>query len=108
MLEDYLVQTCYIVTPSRNKYGDFTVSTRVLENCRFREITTLRRVPQQEVNDTDAQLWLAPDTTATREKLVLFDGIYYQIERINKARRLGETEVQFVKCDLKVTDINVS
>lgn len=108
MLEEYLVQTCYVITMGRNEYSDYTEISRVAEACRFREITTVRRAPQQEILDSDALLHLAPTTAVVKGSIINFEGTYYQVERITFARRLGETEVQFVKADLKVTDVNIS
>lgn len=108
MLDEHLVQECSIITPVRNRYGDYALGTSVDEACRFREISTVQRGVHSELNDSDAMLWLSAETSAVKGSIVLFDGTYYQIERLTKARRLGESDVQFVKCDLKVTDIAIS
>lgn len=108
MLEEYLVQSCYIITMGRNEYSDLIEVSRVLEACRFREITTVRRGTYQELIDSDAIIHLIPASTAVKGGIILFDGVYYQVERITKARRLGETTVQFVKCEVKITDIRIS
>lgn len=108
MLEEYFVQTCYIITMVRNEYGDYVKSSSVEEGCRFREISVLRRVSHGDVSDSDALIHLALDSSVTKDKFILFDGVYYQIERIVNARILGESEVQFIKCELKITDINIS
>lgn len=108
MLEGYLVQTCKIVAPTRDEYGDYIEGVGTEVACRFREISTVRRTSRREENDSDAMMWFAPDSGVVSGNIVLFEGIHYQVERINMARRLGESETQFIKCDLKVTDIGVS
>ena len=108
MLEEYFNQECAFPTLLRNAYGDYTETSRVTENCRFREITTMRRSAHQEVNDSDATIWLRPATVATKGCLLIFEGVYYQVERLTKARKLDDAEVHFVKCDLKITDVNIS
>ena len=109
MLESYFVDECTIMSsPTRNGYGDYIEGVGVVESCRWRDITTERRSTNQEIIDADAMVWLKPTTTATVGCIILHDGIHYQVERFTKAKRLGESVVQFVKCDLKITDIGVS
>lgn len=108
MLDDYLVQTCKLVSPSRDEYGDYIDGEGTELACRFREINTIQRGTHRETNDSDAMIWFAAGAAVQKGNIILFEGVNYQIERINKARRLGETDVQFIKCDLKVTDIGIS
>lgn len=108
MLENYLVQTCYLVTTSRDEYGDYINGATTALSCRFREINTIRRVSNQELNDSDAMLWLAPDAAVAKGNIILFESVYYQIERITKSRKLGSASVEFIKCDLKITEVGVS
>lgn len=108
MLEGYLVQTCRIVTVGRNLFGDSIIASSVAENCRFRNIPTIRRTTNQEVNDTDALVHLAPNSSITKDKYILFDGVYYQPERIIYARKLGSDTIEFIKVEVKVTDIMIS
>ncbi len=108
MLEEYLVDECKLVSPTRNEYGDYQDTASTVLKCRFREISTMRRTMNQEISDADAQIWFTSSSGVHVGNIILFDGTYYQIERLTKARRLGETEVQFIKCDLKITDIGIS
>ena len=108
MLERYLVQEGKLITPTRNKYGDYEDESSEVVACRFRYITTLRRATHQEIRDADAMVWFAPDTTVSIGQPFYFEGVYFQIERINKARRLGGSDVQFIKCDLKITKNEIS
>lgn len=108
MLESYLVQTCEKVIPTRSRYGDYILNTVATLSCRFRFIVTERRASHQEVQNADAMVWFAPDTSIAIGDLLRFDGQYYQVERLNKARKLGSTQVEFLKCDVKITDIAIS
>jgi hypothetical protein len=108
MLEDYLVQTCEIVTATRNAYGDYVYSSGVTENCKFREISEIRRGTNQELDATDAMIWLSSSTTAVNGSIIKFDSVYYQVEKIIKAQRLGETDVQFIKAKLKINKVAIS
>lgn len=108
MLDSYLVQSCELVSPSRNEFGDYIDGSEVTLPCRFRDIQTLKTGDHQELNDSDAMLWVSANSGVVRGSIIRFEGSTYQVERITPARRLGETAVQFIKCDLKVTDIGVS
>lgn len=108
MLENYLIQTCNIIAVIRNEYSDYVLGTRTAEACRFRFISTMRRETHNEVSDSDAMIWLAPSSSVVLGSIIEFENVFYQVERINKARRLGEDTVQFIKCDLKVTDVAIS
>lgn len=98
-----MAQTCSIVTVTRNKYSDYVQTGTTSSACRFRPIVNMRRGTHEEQNDADAQIWLPYDTTAKIGTLIIFDGVTYQIERLNPAIRLGEDNPQFFKCDLKIT-----
>lgn len=108
MLEEYLVQTCQLITATRNEYGDYIEGVTTTLDCRFREISTINRSSHVELADADAMIWFAPDTEIAIGNIILFDGVHYQIERLTNARRLGESETQFIKCDLKITNIGFS
>ena len=108
MLEKYLIQQCKIVSPTRNEYGDYIEGAGTTEDCRFREISTQRRVSHAELEDTDAMLWLKSTATVNVGSIILFEEIHYQVERITKARKLGRSTIEFVKCDLKITDLGIS
>jgi hypothetical protein len=106
MLDEYLVQTCDLVTIIKDEYGDYTESTTTSLPCRFREISTVRRSSHAELRDADAMVWFTANSGVSVADVIKFDGIHYQIERLTKARRLGESEVQFIKCDVKVIAIS--
>ncbi len=106
MIDNYLVQTCYLVGTTINSYGDREYSSLTTLKCRFREISTTRDEPHSEIRDADAMLWLQGGVSVNRGSIISYDGVYYKVERTTFARRLGETNVLFLKCDLKVFDIS--
>lgn len=108
MLANYLVQQCILVDTVRNEYSDYIEDEGTTLPCRFREISSIRRTTYAEMSDTDAMLWLKANAPVIVGSIIKFEDVFYQIERLNKARRLGETNVQFLKCELKITDISVS
>ena len=52
MLESYLVQTCKLVAPTRDEYGDYIDGVGTELACRFREINTITRGTRNETNDS--------------------------------------------------------
>lgn len=106
MIDGYLVQTCYLVGVSINDYGDREYTGLTSLKCRFREISTMKDEPHAEIRDADAMLWLQSGVSVNRGSIISYEGVYYKVERTTFARRLGETQVQFLKCDLKVFDIS--
>jgi hypothetical protein len=97
--------TCDIVAFSRNRHGDWVQGISVSSICHFREISTVRRTVNMEIDDSDAMIWLPADTIVEVGQIVAFDGRYYEIQRHTKARRLSDPTPQFVKCDLKITTL---
>jgi hypothetical protein len=108
MLEGYLVQECDLISTTKNSYGDYIYQTTATLACRWRDIPTVIRGSHNELNDADSMVWLAPDSLVVKGSILKFEGYYYQVERLNSARRLGEGQIQFLKCDVKVLNIGIS
>lgn len=109
MLDRYLVQTCRKITPVRNVYGDYLYDGDYETiNCRFRHIMGVQRGNNREVVDTDAMVWFAPDEDINKGDIIFYDSQYFQVERVNFARKLGSDVIEFIKCDLKITEVGVS
>lgn len=108
MLEEYLVQTCYKITEVTNEFGDKMNDAQTERRCRFREIITTRRESHADIRDADAMLWLEDGYDDNIGDVFLFENVYYEVDRITRARRLGESEVQFIKCELKIINMEVS
>lgn len=94
--------TCQKVIVSRDEYGDYRQTSLQTLDCVFRIINTMRRGTHMEIDDADAMVWFPIETDVTLGTLLVKDGVYYQIERINYAQGLRNAP-QFIKCDLKIT-----
>lgn len=108
MLDEYLVEECQLVTHTTNEYGDIVQLSTTTLNCRWRDIPTTVRGVHRENNDADSMVWFAADENVTEGSLLRFESRYYEVERITKAKRLGEADIQFLKCDVRMVDIGVS
>lgn len=96
-----MLHTCYKVTTSRNSYGDYTASGQTAIDCHFRYINQQISDSNNQVIQSDAMLWVEPDSGIDRKTIIKFEGEHFIVEKVTKARRLRETDVQFLKCDLK-------
>jgi len=101
-------RTCQKVAVSRNAWNDRVMGVTSNLSCHFRQIDTQTRVDHGEEYDADAMVWFPAGTSIVDGDTIIFDSVYYQIERIVKAVRLGFDTVEFIKCDLKVIDLAVS
>ena len=106
ILDKYLVDTCSLITETRNEYGDVEQQATTDTPCRFRQITTLTRQASGETVNSDAMAWFKSTESVDYGTIVLFDGLYWQIDRITRAKRLGSTEELFLKCDLKIIRVS--
>jgi hypothetical protein len=108
MIDKYLVQECEIIEVTRDEYSSYVFSVAATEPCRFRYIPTMRRGTNGEVNDADSLIHLRADTAVRIGSIIRYEGVFYQVERLWKARRLGSSTVNFVKAEVKVNDIAIS
>ncbi len=102
MLESYLNQIAVKVPTKRSMYGDIVVDytgRQVRLGCRFRVIQTAIHVNNREERRSDeAMVWFAPTADINQNDIILYEGQYWEIVKINEARRLGGTQIQFLKC----------
>lgn len=96
-----LFQTCRIVTTTRNRYGDIEYGATTQIDCLYREITSLQTGnANKEQVTVDGIFWFAPNAAISRGTVVLFEGEYYRMDKVNKARaRLTDNAVAFLKCE---------
>lgn len=94
-----MLHTAYKVTTTRDAYGSFVASTTTILKCHVRYIIN-QISDNNEVIQSDLMVWFEPDSGVVLKDIVKIDGEHYRIERITKARRLRDTTVQFLKCDL--------
>lgn len=98
MLAHAMAQEAEIVKTSRNKYGDFIVTSSETITCRFRVITELDLIGNREEMRSDALMWVRPDEDIAENTIVYYDGEYYKVQRVVEARRLRGGTVEFKKC----------
>lgn len=108
MLESYLVDQCTKVETTRDEYGQEITGTTATLSCRWRDITSVRRGAHMETSEADGQVWFAPTADVSKGTILQFEGDYYQVEKITRAKRLGETTPQFLKCEVVRTTIGIS
>lgn len=108
MLESYLVDQCELIGTTVDDFGQQISGATQTLPCRWRDITTVRRGANMDNSDADSMVWLKADAPVGRGSILLYDGDHYQVEKITKAKRLGETQVQFIKCEVNITNIGVS
>lgn len=94
-----MLHTAYKVTTTRNAYGDFIPSGETALPCHFRYITE-QVTAGNETIQADAMAWFKADSGIDRKDIIKFENEYFRVERVTKARRLRETNVQFIKVDL--------
>lgn len=92
--------TCYKVSYTRDEYGDYVTTTNTALKCHFRYITEQVTSENGETINSDALLWVEPDSGVDREDIIKFDNEYWRVERVVKARKLRNPNVQFIKCEL--------
>lgn len=108
MLESYFVDSCELIETSRNDFGDEIEGVTQTLSCRWRDITQVRRGQHMDTSDANALVHLPASAPVARGSILKYNGEYYQIEQITLARRLGEMDVQFIKCEMLITNLGVS
>ena len=96
-----MLQTCYKLTTSQNSYGDYTSTSETAIDCHFRYINQQIFDSNNQVIQSDAMLWTDIDSGIALKSIIKYEGEHYIVEKVTKARRLRETEVQFLKFELK-------
>lgn len=99
MLDEYLVDTCSRITSSRNIYGDLVGDAGVDVPCRWRPIDNISTATgdNREEKTADAMVWFTPTENIKPGDVLEFEGERYRVTQVTKAKRLGESEVQFLK-----------
>lgn len=94
-----MIHTAYLVTTSRNAYGDYSASGETALACHFRHITNVVSESNQAIN-SDAMAWFEPDVNIVKGSIIKFEGEHFRVEKITKARKLRKPQVQFLKTEL--------
>ena len=93
-----LVDSITKMNYSRNADGDIVNSTSEGVSCLFREMNELSYGNNRESLDADAVVWFERDASVGLGDIYIYDGEYYRVNEIIKARRMGDK--QFIKCGL--------
>lgn len=101
MIENFLVDSITRVSSSRNRFGDIVYGASEVFRCRFREINDLTRsVDGREQLQCDALVHFDSKAGISIGDILVYNGAYYRIDSIVKARRGGSTNIEFIKCGL--------
>lgn len=95
-----LLHTAYKLTTTRNAYGDYVATSTTTLSCHFRYINEFFTTTNNEQIQSDAMAWFEPDAGVSEGTIIRFENEHYRVERLIKARRLRDTDVQFLKCFL--------
>lgn len=108
MLDGYFVQSCDVVSTTRNDFGDEVEGVTATLACRWRDITQVRRGSHEDTSDADALVHFAAGTAVERGSILKYNGEYYQVEQITFARKLGSDVIEFIKCQCTITNLGLS
>jgi hypothetical protein len=100
MLYQTFTQTAYIITNTRNEFGERIETARTEFKCLLKEIDGYDRNNKMEFANCDSMIWAAPGLGLDRGTLVKIDDTTYLIDKITIAKRPGSQIAQFVKCGL--------
>lgn len=102
MLDSYFTQRVVIVPTKRSLYGDIIVDPtgrQIRCYCRFRVIESAITTNNKEERRSDeAMVWFSPKMPIVDNGILFYENRYWKIVKINEARRLGGTQIQFLKC----------
>ena len=109
MLEKYFNHSCTLYTQTVDEYNDIRTTNSVLTSCHYRDNNSLNsNTPNREEEPADGMAWFRASETVDKGDVLTVDGNSYRIVRVVKARKLGSTTVEFIKCWLERFDSFVS
>lgn len=89
---------------TRNAANDKVYQSYEVVKCHFREINRYEAgvaTNNREETRSDAFAWFAADEPCDEGSIYKIEGQYYRAIRVTKARRLGESDIQFIKAELE-------
>lgn len=101
-LAERMTETCSKVGNTYDKHGDqvFGVITPSLP-CLYRPMTTLQAGINTEQVTIEGTFWLRHTDGWDRGDIILYEGVYYRIDRLITARRrLVDNSIQFLKAEV--------
>jgi len=100
MLYQNFTQVAYKITTTRNEFGERIETSEAEFRCLFKQIDGYDRNNKMEFANCDSMIWAGPGDGLTEGTLVKIDDTLYLIDKVTKAKRIGSTIAQFVKCGL--------
>lgn len=102
-LDSKLVESAYKVSTGRNEYNDVVYTTNETASpCLYKEDSiNVNNTGREDIN-LDGTLWFgASEDVSIGDVYMHESGIYLQIERLIKAKRLvADNAVKFIKCEV--------
>ena len=102
MLEQYLNQIVTLIPTIRSVYGDIVIDPNGEKkqlHARFRVIeASLHSNNREERRSDESMVWFDPHAPIVQNSIFFYEGQYWMVNKINEARRLGSTRVEFLKC----------
>lgn len=95
-----MLHTAYKVTKTRNAYGDLIAAGETAHQCHFKYNTQQVTDTNSEQVQSDALAWFRPDSGIERMDILKIYGEHWLVEKVIKARRLRDPDVQFIKVEL--------
>jgi len=95
-----MLHTAHKVTTTRNAYGDYIFGAETALVCHFRYITEQVFADNQTIQ-SDAMAWFEADSGIDRKSIIKFNGEHFIVERVTRARRLRNTDIQFIKVEMR-------
>lgn len=105
-MQPRLVETCYKVATTRNKFGQFDFGAAGdPKKCLYRPINEMRQGSgNREEVLLDGIFWLSPDDGWQINDTILYNSEYFRIDRIIEAkRRVKDNATHFIKAEVMRT-----
>lgn len=96
----YLKESCTQYSVTRNRYGDFKLTTVGSLLCLYRDVNQLTRgVNYREEMNVIGIFWFDPTATVKIGDVIGYNGQLYRIETFTNAKQLVTTnQTHFLKC----------
>lgn len=104
-----MVHPCTLYTQTVDEYNDIRTTNSVSTTCWYRDNNSVDAgTVNREQESSDGMAWFKPAEVVSPGDVLTVDGQSYRIMKVIKARRLGQTSIQFVKCYLERFDSFIS
>lgn len=103
-----MVIDCTIYQQTGDRYGDLRKTTGVTTTCWFRDIKNFEHTTNRDVDTSTSMAWLRATESVSKGDIMTILGNDYRVTEATFAKRLGSSDVQFIKCQLKLQGATVS